>query len=69
MQDGSLSALYNIEDNSDFNSSNDSYMSSDEDADEENCDDKEKNACSINHEPTREDRAIIRRRFEPYFDR
>jgi len=50
--------LYNVEDNSDLDTSNESYMS-DEDEDADN--------VQKSKELTREERAIISRRFEPYF--
>ena len=49
---------FNAEDNSDFDTSNESYMSDDPDE-----------ACVPQREFTREEKAIFSRRFEPYFAR
>ena len=47
---------YNAEDNSDLDTSNESYMSSSDDDDDRNC-----------RELSREEKALFGRRFEPYF--
>lgn len=57
--------LFNVEENEDLNTSNESYMSSSDDEDGN----KKVYRLTFSADLTREEKALLSRRFEPYFTR
>ena len=64
----SMDNWYNVEDNADLDTSNESYMSSsDEEADTLNNEHGERFTLNVHKEPTRQEKMLLERRFDAYF--